>query len=164
MKQPLRPILAVTFALMLSTAAFAERSHERTQFGRDITVQSGETVDEVTCFGCTARIRGRVTGDVTVLGGNVVVEDEGEIAKDTTVFAGSLHLASGAQIGGDVTVFGGELRREADATIKGDVTNFGGPVGMLIILLPFAFLSAFIYLVYWLVRRLVRPGQAVPVY
>jgi hypothetical protein len=143
----------------LSTAAFAENSHERTQFGHDIIVGPNEEVQEVNCLGCNVRIRGHVAGDVTVFGGSVVVEDHGQVGGDTTVFGGGLRLGNGATIRGDTTVFGGTVHRDADSSIGGDVTNFAGPVWILLIfVLPFIFLGIVIALVVLLIRRLLRPS------
>jgi hypothetical protein len=145
--------------IAFSTNAFADGSHERTQFGRDIVVGPNEEVSDATCFGCSVRIRGHVTGDVTTFGGGVVLEDQGEIAGDTTTFGGNIRLSRGVKINGDVTVFGGRLRRDPEATIHGDVANFGGPIWLFVIFgLPLVILGAFIALIVWLVRRLLRPA------
>ena len=152
------PVLVIT----LSTAALAIDSTDRTQFGRDIVVGPNDEVSEATCFGCSVRVRGHVTGDVTAFGGSVVVEDQGEIAGDATTFGGGIRLSRGVKINGDVAVFGGRLRRDPGAIIHGDVANFGGPIWLFVIFgLPLVILGAFIALIVWLVRRLLRP--AVPV-
>jgi cytoskeletal protein CcmA (bactofilin family) len=146
------------FVIVISTASFADGPHERTQFGRDIVVGSNDEVTDATCFGCTVRIRGHVAGDVTTFGGSVIVEDAGEVAGDTTTFGGDVRLSRGTKINGDVTVFGGRIRRDPEATVHGDVTNFGGPVWLFVIFgLPLVLLGAFIALIIWLVRRLLRP-------
>ena len=150
------------FVIALSTAVLAEGSRERTQFGRDITVGSNEEVSDATCFGCTVRVRGHITGDVTTFGGSVIVEEEGEIGGDTTTFGGNLRLGRGVKVGGDVTVFGGRIHRDADSVVGGDVTSFGGGIWIVLIFgLPLLILGAFIALIVWLIRRLLRP--AIPV-
>jgi len=157
----MRFLLCLPLALMIivSTATYGDESHERTQFGRDIVVGPNEEVSDATCFGCSVRIRGHVTGDVTTFGGSVVLEDQGEIAGDTTTFGGNIRLSKGVKINGDVTVFGGRLRRDPEATIHGDVANFGGPIWLFVIFgLPLLLLGAFIALIVWLVRRLLRPA------
>ena len=144
--------------IVLSSPAFADGSRERTQFGRDIVVGPNEEVSDATCFGCSVRVRGNITGDVTTFGGSVVVEDAGEIAGDTTSFGGDIRLSRGVKLNGDVTVFGGRLRRDPEATIRGDVTNFGSPIWLVLIFgLPLIILGAFIALIVWLIRRLLRP-------
>jgi hypothetical protein len=151
--------ISLVFAVTLSTAAFADGSHERTQFGHDITIGPSEGVTDVTCFGCSVRVRGHVTGDVTTFGGSVMVEDNAEISGDTTTFAGNVRLDKGAKLAGDVTVFGGRLHRDPAASVAGDVTNFAGTFWILLIFgLPFVILGAIIALIVWIVRRLTRPA------
>jgi hypothetical protein len=157
MKLLLYPYLPVLI-IALSTAVLAEGSQERTQFGHDIVVGPNEQVSDLTCFGCSVRVRGHVAGDVTTFGGSVVVEDQGEIAGDTTTFGGNIRLTKGVKINGDVSIFGGRLRRDPEAMIHGDVANFGGPIWLFVIFgLPLVILGAFIALIVWLVRRLLRP-------
>lgn len=152
------PLSLLIFVTAISTSALADGPRERTQFGHDIVVGPNEEVSDATCFGCTIRIRGHVTGDVTTFGGSVVLED-GDIAGDTTTFGGNVRLGRGVKVNGDVTVFGGRIRRDPEATIQGDVANFGGPIWVFLIFgLPLVVLGAFIALIVWLVRRLLRPA------
>lgn len=153
-----RWLACIVFVTALSAFGFAASS-DRTQFGHDITVASNENVSDATCFGCTIRVRGHVTGDVTTFGGSIIVEEQGEIGGDTTSFGGDLRLDSGSSVR-DVTVFGGKVRRDPSATVRGDVTNFGGSYWLVLIFgLPFLFLGAFIALIIWIVRRLTRPAM-----
>ena len=155
--------LAVAFLLFVSMAAFADGSRDRTQFGHNITVGPGEEVSEVTCFGCSVRVQGRVAGDVTTFGGGVVVEDQGQIGGDLTSFGGNLRLEKEANIGGDVTMFGGRIRRDESAKIGGDVSTFTGTFWLLLIFgLPLVILGAFIALIVWIVRMATRPAAPVP--
>jgi hypothetical protein len=147
------------FTVAGSTAALADGAHERTQFGHDIVVGANDEVGDATCFGCSVRIRGHVTGDVTTFGGSVIVEDTGEVAGDTTTFGGNVRLSRATKINGDLTVFGGRIRRDPEAMVHGDVTNLGGPIWLFLIFgLPLILLGAFIALVVWLIRRLLRPS------
>jgi len=159
MKLPLVWLFLTACLALSSTAGFADDAHERTQMGHNITVGPDEEVSEATCFGCSIRIRGHVSGDVTAFGGSVVVEENGEIGGDVTTFGGGLRVDKSATVDGDVAVFGGELRRDPGATVGGDVATFSG-VGwiLLIFVLPFAILIGFVVLVVWLVRKLLRPS------
>lgn len=151
------------FLALLATAAFADGSHERTQFGNDINIGPGDRISEATCFGCSVRVRGHVDGDVTAFGGSVVLEDKADVGGDTTSFAGSVRLDSGAKVGGDVTVFGGHLRRDPAALVGGDVTSFSGGLWILVIFgLPLILMGGFIALVVWLIRLLVHRTAAPP--
>lgn len=149
------------FVTGLCGFSFADSPHDRTQFGHDILVGPGEEVTEVTCFGCSVRIRGKVQTDATSFGGNIVVEDEGEVGGDTTAFGGGVRLDKGAKVS-SITVFGGRLYRNPEAAVNGDVTTFTGSIWLVLIFgLPLVMLGAFIALVVWLIRRFTRP--AVPV-
>jgi hypothetical protein len=157
---PLRTLLAgLFFCAAFSSVAFADGSHGRTQFGHDIVVAPDEEVGDVTCFGCSVRVRGHVTSDVTVFAGSLIIEDQGQVNGDATVFAGGIRLDKESKVSGDITVFGGQLHRDSAASIGGDVTNFSGPGWIFLIFgLPLAILGAFIALIVWLVRRLTRPS------
>jgi len=148
----------LVFLVVLSATAFADGSHDRTQFGRDIVIGPGEDASDATCFACSVRVRGHIHGDATVFGGNIVVEDQGQVTGDSTCFGGNVRLEKGASVQ-TVSIFGGHLYREDGATVAGDVTNFGGgPIWLVLIFgLPFVLLGAFIALIVWLVRRLTRP-------
>jgi cytoskeletal protein CcmA (bactofilin family) len=163
MKYPPRrlpPLLACLFvSVVLSTAAFADADHDRTQVGNNITIGPNEEVSEATCFGCSIRIRGQVAGDVTAFGGSIVVEDQGQVGGDATTFGGDIRIDKAGSVNRDVTVFGGRLRRDPGARVGGDVTNMGGPGWMVLIFLsPFIFLGLFVALVVWVIRRLLRPA------
>lgn len=154
-------LLAGFLLIAISTAAFGQGSHDRTQFGHNISIGAGEEVTEVTCFGCSVRVRGHVTSDVTTFGGSVVVEDQGEIGGDTTTFGGSVRLEKDSKVH-EVTVFGGQVHRDAAATVNGDITNFGGAGWVVLIFgLPLVMFGAVVALIIWLVRRLMRPALPV---
>ncbi|MFZ1141389.1 MAG: polymer-forming cytoskeletal protein [Candidatus Sulfotelmatobacter sp.] len=145
------------FIVALSSAAFADR--DRTQVGRNISIAPDEEVGEATCFGCSIRVRGHVSGDVTAFGGNIVVEDQGQVGGDATTFGGDIRIDKEVKVGGDVTVFGGRIRRDPASTVGGDVTTIGGPGWMfLIFLTPLIFFGLFVALIVWLIRRLMRPS------
>jgi hypothetical protein len=157
---PLRLLFTcLLFFVALSTAAFADKDHERTQLGHNITIAPCEEVSEATCFGCSIRVRGHVFGDVTAFGGSISVEDQGQIGGDTTTFGGSVRLEKDVKVSGDLTVFGGRIHRDPAATVGGDVTNFGGPGWIVLILgAPLLLVGVIIALIVWLVRRLLRPS------
>lgn len=158
----LRIFACLLFLGALSGTAFADGARDRTQVGHNIIIGPGEEASDVTCFGCSVRVRGRVTTDVTTFGGSIVVEDEGQIGGDATSFGGDVRLEKEVKILGDVTVFGGQIRRDATATISGEVTNFGG-IGWLLLIfaLPLVIFGAFVAFIIWLVRRLMRPTMPV---
>lgn len=147
------------FATTASATSPARSAPDRTQTGTDIIVGPNDQAGELTCFGCSVRVRGHVLGDVTTFGGSVVVEEGGQVDGDATTFAGGVHMEKDVNIKGDVTVFGGRIRRDPSATIGGEVTNFGGGIWIAVIFgLPLVFLALFIALVVWLIRKLTQPA------
>lgn len=156
------PLTGLLFLTLVLSSAFADNTRDRTQFGHDINVGQDESIGDVTCFGCSVRVRGHVTTDVTVFGGSVTIEDQGQIGGDATVFGGGVRLEKEARVGGDVTVFGGRVHRDVGATIGGDVTNFAGSIWLLLIFgLPVMLFAGFIALIVLLVRRLTKPSVPV---
>jgi hypothetical protein len=153
----------VLVAGALSSAAFADGAHDRTQFGHSITIGPGEEAADVTCFACSVRVRGHVAGDVTTFGGSIVVEDDGQISGDMTSFGGDVRLDKGVKVVGDVAVFGGRLRRDSEAVVSGDVTSFSGTGWLFLVFgLPLVMLGVLLTFMVWLVRRLVsRPATPV---
>lgn len=156
-------LAALVVTLVLSAAAFAQKSDEdRVEFGRNITVQEGQTTGDISCFNCSVYVRGTVNGDIAVFGGRVVVE--GSVKHDIAVFWGTVRLEDGAEAGGDVAVFGGAIKRAPTATIHGDTVAFGRvwallPVGIVVVIV-----WLIIALIVWLVtrnRRVPAPGQPV---
>src|SRR5258708_18098997 len=103
---------ALTLFIGLSGCAFAKNNPSYTQFGHNINIGPNEEVSDLTCFGCSIRVRGQVAGDVTAFGGSIVLENEGQIAGDVTTFGGDIRLDRGVKVAGGVTVFGGQLPRD----------------------------------------------------
>ena len=152
-------LFCVVLLLFLSGAAFANDNPSYTQFGHNISIGPNEQVGELTCFGCSIRVRGQVAGDVTAFGGNIVIEDQAQVAGDVTAFGGDLRLDGGVKIAGGATVFAGRIQRDPQATISGDVTTMGGRGWLLpMILAPFVVLGLLIALVVWIVQRARRPS------
>ena len=162
---PLRLSAWLLFVVAFAAVALADHSQDRTQVGHNISIGSDEEASEATCFGCSIRVRGHVSGDVTALGGSIIIEDQGQIGGDATALGGGIRLDRGVTVHGDVTAIGGRIRRDPAATIGGDVANMAGPGWIaliaLIFLLPFALFGLFVALIVWLIRRLLRP--AVPI-
>ncbi|MFZ0760156.1 MAG: hypothetical protein WAM69_09420 [Candidatus Sulfotelmatobacter sp.] len=145
----------VLVCLILSTAVFAAAKADRTQFGNNINIGPNEEVADVTCVGCSIRVRGQVSGDATAVAGSVLLADQAQVAGDVTAVAGDIELDNQVKVGGDVTVVGGKLRRGPQASVSGDVTTVGGRGWIVPILLtPFVFLGLLIAFVIWLIQRL----------
>lgn len=151
------PCLALV--LSLSGAAAASDNSSYTEFGHDINIGPNQHVGDLTCLGCSIRVRGQVSGDVTVIGGSIVLEEQAKVSGDVTAIAGNARLGEGVQVGGDATVIGGELRRDPQATVSGDVTSMLGRGWFaLILLVPFMILGLLVAFVIWLAQRLRSPS------
>jgi UDP-3-O-[3-hydroxymyristoyl] glucosamine N-acyltransferase len=139
-------------------------NRDRFQVNHDIRISPDDKVADVTCINCSVYVRGRVSGDVVTVHGNVMVEQGASIAGDLTAVGGDARLESGSQLAGDVVAIGGNVRRDPQATVGGDVTSLGGGGWVFFFfLLPVAFLGGLVALVVWLIQRSRRPA-AVPSY
>lgn len=89
-------------ALVLERGAVAR--HQMVAVGRDVVVE-GEALAGVTALDGTARIAGSVAGDVTVLGGDAVLEASAVVRGHVQVLGGRLHAAPGARIDGRTVAY-----------------------------------------------------------
>ncbi len=158
-------VLCALSAILLPSEAFAAKGNaDRFQINHDIRIQPEDEVGDVTCINCSVYVRGRVSGDVTTINGNVVAEQGAAIAGDVTAIRGDARIDNGTQVAGDLTAIGGNVRRSPQASVAGDVTSMGGGGWVfLVFLLPFAFLGGIIALIIWLIQRSRRPVP-VPAY
>jgi hypothetical protein len=146
--------VAALLAAAFATAPSAQKSHDYTQIGRNLSIGPGEQAGDVTCVACSIHIRGQVAGDATAVGGSIYLEDQAQVAGDVTAVAGSIRLESEVKVGGDATVVGGTMHRTPGAQVSGDVTSVGGTaLAVLILISPFLFLGLIAALVIWLVQR-----------
>ncbi len=158
-------VLCALSAILLPSVAFAAKGNaDRFQINHDIRIQPEDEVGDVTCINCSVYVRGRVSGDVTTINGNVVAEQGAAIAGDVTAIRGDARIDNGTQVAGDLTAIGGNVRRSPQASVAGDVTSMGGGGWVfLVFLLPFTFLGGIIALIIWLIQRSRRPVP-VPAY
>jgi lipopolysaccharide export system protein LptA len=149
---------------ILPSAALAEANADRFQINNDIHIQADDQVGDVTCLNCSVYVLGQVSGDVTTINGNIVVEQSATISGDVTTVRGNARLENGTQVAGDLTAIAGTVRRDPQASVGGDVTSMGGGGWVfLVFLLPFAILGGIVALIIWLIQRSRRPAP-VPAY
>lgn len=74
---------------------------ERVAYGEAVVVRADEKTDEVIALGNDVRIAGRVLGNATALGGDVVVIDGGIVEGDAISFGGSVRVQPGGVVRGD---------------------------------------------------------------
>lgn len=142
------------FSLLLSAPARAKENPDLTQFSRDIRVEAGQKVGDVTCINCSIYVRGQVAGDVTAIHGNVTIEDGSEVAGDVTAVWGNIRVDNATRIAGDVTAVAGAARIQPQASVTGDRTSLEGTRWLLAIILPpIICIGLIVALIIWLVQR-----------
>jgi hypothetical protein len=95
--------------------------------GQSLRIEKGETVHDVSVFGGSVDVYGKVTGDLVVTGGAARIHAGAVIKGDATAIGGSMHVEDDARIEGDVGVVGGVLTRGERSIIKGDVSRSDKP-------------------------------------
>jgi hypothetical protein len=160
----LRLVMLTAVLACGSAYTFAE-NRDLFQSNHDIRVEPGDKARDVTCLRCSIYVRGEVSGDVTAIGGNVILQDGAQVHGDTTSVFGDIRLEPETSAARDVTAVGGSVRRDPQAAVKGDVTSLeGGGWLMLIVVLPLVIFGGFLALVGWIVFWLVRRNrQRIPV-
>ncbi|HZQ04977.1 MAG TPA: hypothetical protein VFD70_00240 [Anaerolineae bacterium] len=119
-------LFLILFALlMLGTAfpAFAASTQggERFCTGRNLTINSGETVTNVLAFGCNVTVQQNATvqRNVTAFGGNV--SNQGTINGSIVAFGGNVTIESSGVVNGNITAFGGNVLTQPGSTVKGNI-------------------------------------------
>ncbi len=112
-------LLLITY-LFLARSAHPETTSISSQF-RSIVVEPGQTVDEVTCTGCSVEVRGASEGDVITFGGDIILS--GSAKGDVVALGGSIHLLPRSYVEGDATAIAGSVRREPGSYVSGDADS-----------------------------------------
>ncbi len=99
------------------------RGDDRFVAGGELTIEAGETVHDVAVFGGELEVFGLVTGDIQVMGGQVVIHEGGRVLGDASVLGGEIQLESGARLEGSVEVIGGAVERDDGAIVGGKIVE-----------------------------------------
>jgi hypothetical protein len=91
------PALASDPALVIAEGSVARR--EIVALGRDLEID-GEAHDTVAAVNGSVRVRGSVSGDVIVLGGNATLGERARVDGDVFVLGGRIETSPGTEIGG----------------------------------------------------------------
>jgi hypothetical protein len=121
---PLRALRSFVLPLLLTVGALGQAPGNRTYFGQDIFVASGQQVHNATCLFCSVQVEGDLTGRVVVLFGSLNVS--GQVRRSATVVWGNAVVDSQARVGGDTVVLGGNAVYETDESLSGSVYVLGG--------------------------------------
>jgi uncharacterized RDD family membrane protein YckC len=91
--------------------------------GTDVHVRPGEIVHDVSVTGGDVIIEGEVTGDLVVIMGKATIH--GKVAGDVLNVGRGIRVENGGFIGGDVVALGFGVLREPDGVVQGEVANLG---------------------------------------
>jgi hypothetical protein len=150
-----RCLIACTLILAPSLPRTPQSPANVRHFGRNIQVAAGETVQNASCFLCSAEVNGHATGSVRVFAGHVFLN--GSVGGNILVFGGNLTLTSSAVISGHVFIFGGHLHQDS-TTASYSHTVLPPIIFLPLILVIFASIGGLIVLT----RRMVRGPVAYP--
>lgn len=119
-------VLIATFAMLagveLPVAMAQGPGGDRIVLGENYALHSGEVLDgNLAVLGGTAVIEADATvhGDVTVAGGVLTVD--GRVTGNVSLMGGSVHLSDTAVVEGDLASFAGSIDRALGAEVHGDV-------------------------------------------
>lgn len=100
-----------------------QRGEDRTVMGAEAEIGRDEVVHDLTVMGGAAKIRGTVTGNLVVAGGEARLEEGAHVVGDATAFGGAIKLEKGARVDGSVGVVGGAVKREEGSIVGGQVID-----------------------------------------
>jgi hypothetical protein len=121
---PTHALRSLFFMFVLASAALGQSPGNRTYFGEDIYVASGQQVHNATCVFCSVQVEGDLTGHVFVLFGSLNLS--GRVEGGATVIGGNAVVDSQARVGGDTVVLGGNAVYETDESLSGSAYVVGG--------------------------------------
>jgi hypothetical protein len=118
-------LLALILVFAIPGTAFAQDGQPNDQIvlGDNYTLSSGESVGNLTVFGGNVVLEAgsTVTDHLIVFGGNVTVN--GTVNEDIHMYGGQLTLDDNAVVGGDISLTGGNLTQADGAQIAGTVSR-----------------------------------------
>lgn len=103
-------LIGVVFLALAVPAAAQGVEPGKVIFGGEYTLESGQVL----------------SGDLGVLGGQAVIEEEARVDGDVFVAGGTLDVRG--RVDGNIAVFGGQVDLGDTAYVGGDVVSFGGSV------------------------------------
>ena len=149
--------------LALGCVALPTKAHARDgDSGQDrvgifsqIVVSEDHPAGDVVCAFCTVTVDGDVHGDVAVIFSTVAVSDGRTISGDVATLFSTLVLGEGARINGDLATALGTVTVAESAHVGGDRAVFGSGLGLMVVLAPALIVIGMIWLLVWVVRRMV---------
>jgi len=97
-----------------------DQGESKTSFLLGVTIPKGSTAKDVVCILCSARIDGRLTGDLILIGGNADITG----SVDGDVVAAGGWIRTRGSVGGEAVALGGEIQRQGGGKIAGEIESF----------------------------------------
>lgn len=104
-----------------SPAASGDDAEDMKVMGGTGTVEKGQSVRNLTVMGGHCDVHGRVTGDVSVMGGSVVLHEGAVVEHDVTTMGGHVEVKKGAEVRGRASTLGGSIEDEDGEVVSGHV-------------------------------------------
>lgn len=121
-----------------------------------VQVNSTDNVTDIVCAFCTVRLDGPIKGDLVTAFADVEVAPGVSVDGDFVSAFTHLRMANGSSIGQDMVYFGGEQQIAPSANIEKDRVGVPQVIAVLLLLIPLCFIAGMIYLIIFIIRRLVR--------
>lgn len=80
-------------------------------------ISKGRVARHVTVMGGSCDVYGRVTGDLSVMGGRVTLHDGAVVERDVTTMGGHVEIEKGAEVRGHTLTLGGSIHKDKDAKV-----------------------------------------------
>ena len=112
-------VLALTPASAAGQAADGSFSGDRVVITGPVTIDRGETADDVVVIDGPVSVAGRVRGDLVVVNGRLRIS--GSVDGDVVTVADRATLVSGARVGGDFVYADKRPLVPGGATVEGDI-------------------------------------------
>lgn len=101
--------------------ALADDAEDLKVMGGTGVVEKGQIVRNLTVMGGHCDVYGRVVGDVSVMGGSVVLHEGALVEHDVTTMGGHVEIKRGAEVRGRASTLGGSIEDAEGAIVSGHV-------------------------------------------
>ncbi len=122
-------LLVALWALATAAPALAasQQVSDRICTGDNLVIASGETVNNVLAFGCNVTVSqgASVQGDISAFGGNVLAQ--GTVNGSITVIGGNITVEETGVVNGNLSTLGGNISTMPGATVGGNITSTFSP-------------------------------------
>ena len=140
---------------LVSARSHGDGGEDRVAIFSTIDVEEDSPAADIACAFCTVRVNGDVHGDVAVIFSTVDVGEDRTISGDVATLFSTLRLGEGAKIGGDLATALGTTSVAPGATVQGDRAVWSSGLGVGLLLAPLLIVAGVIWLLVWVIRRVV---------